>query len=58
MSNYPSEKKPYYAENQNCGFWLVVDSRNGKSVSYPSTEAQAKAGARTMNRAYAEAIAE
>lgn len=46
--------KPYEAQERN-GYWIAVDARTGNVASYPTTRAQAKRDADTLNRAYAEA---
>jgi hypothetical protein len=40
------------------GYWILVDTRTGEIASYPTTKRNCAAEAATMNRAYAEAVAE
>ena len=47
---------PYKAQERN-GYWIAIDTRTGDVASYPTTRAQAKRDAATLNRAYAEAVA-
>lgn len=48
---------PFKAEKRN-GYWILVDSRTGEIASYPTTKSNCQFEADTMNRAYAEAVAE
>lgn len=51
-------KGPYRAEQRSTYYWVVVDGRTGTHVSYPSSKSQCKQATKTLNRAYADAIAE
>ncbi len=51
-----TKSKPYKAEPR-CGgsaYWILVDTRTGEIASYPTTERNAKAEARMMNRLFNE----
>jgi len=47
-----------YASEKRGGYFICVDTRSGAEVSYPTTKRESEAEARTMNTAYAEALAE
>lgn len=51
------QSAPFQPEKRD-GYWVLVDTRNGQVASYPTTKRQCAAEAATMNRVYAEAIAE
>lgn len=51
------QTQPYKAEKRGT-YWVCVDDRTGQPVSYPARKRVADAEAETMNRAYAEAVAE
>lgn len=59
MSNHPFEKSPYKVEQRGT-YWMVVDRRDpfGTPMSYPARKRVADAECETLNRAYAEAVAE
>jgi hypothetical protein len=57
MANATTQQGPFVPEESG-GYWVLVDSRTGGAVSYPTTKRNCSAEAATMNRAYAEAIAE
>lgn len=49
--------KPYKAERRNT-YWMAVDTRTGRHVSYPTpNKRQCANEVATLNRAYAEAVA-
>lgn len=49
--------KPYKAESRG-GYWYAIDTRTGQPASYPSGPRAARDATDTLNRAYAEAVAE
>lgn len=51
-------KGPYKADHRTGPWWVVVDTRTGRQVSYPTSKRQCASETETMNRAYAEAYAE
>jgi hypothetical protein len=59
MSNHPFDEKPFKVEQRGT-YWMVVrrDDVFGTPMSYPARKRVADAECATLNRAYAEAIAE
>lgn len=51
-------KMPYKSEQRN-GYWIALDTRTGKGVSYPAAnQRKCEVEVAILNRAYAEAVAE
>lgn len=59
MNAISQSRRPYVVEKRGEGYFVVVNSRTGALSSYPTgTRREANGYAATLNRAYAEVMAE